>query len=172
MAKQSALHHWAAEAGAVFTDHQGWNMPARYSDARDEAARVLQSAGLADVSWMSKFMGARHVMANIAGAGMTDVTSIYAQFLLAGPRSRDVLAKLTSLNVSERAFPDGECRSTSVAHVHATVLRRDVGGLPGFHLLAGRDYGEFVWEAVLHAGLEFGLAPFGLEALAVLESKA
>ena len=31
---------------------------------------------------------------------LTDVTSVYAQFLLAGPRSRDILRKLTSLNAT------------------------------------------------------------------------
>jgi heterotetrameric sarcosine oxidase gamma subunit len=172
MAKQSALYHWAAEAGAVFTEHHGWQMPARFSDAREEAAQVVRSAGLADVSWMSKFMGPRDVMTNTAGPLTTDVSSVFAQFLLAGPRSRDVLTKLTSLNVSERALPDGACRQTSLAHVHATVLRNDLGAVPAFHLLVARDYGESVWQAVLHAGHEFHVVPFGLDALAILEGKA
>jgi heterotetrameric sarcosine oxidase gamma subunit len=98
----------------------------------------------------------------------TDMTSIYAQLLLAGPRSRDVLCKLTSLNLAEKALPNLGCAQTSLAHTHAIVLRDDLGSLPAFHLLVSREYAQSVWEALLHAGLEFCLAPFGLEAQPLL----
>src|SRR5712692_851069 len=94
---------------------------------------------------------------------ITDVTSVYAQFLLAGPRSHDILRKLTSLNVS--ALENLSCGQAGLAHVHSTVLRDDLGRIPAFHILVSRDYGESVWEAILHAGHEFQLAPFGLKAL-------
>jgi len=98
----------------------------------------------------------------------TDMTSIYAQLLLAGPRSRGVLCKLTSLNLSETALPNVSCVQTSLAHTHAIILRDDLGSLPTFHLLVSREYAESVWKALLHAGLEFHLAPFGLDAQAFL----
>ena len=98
---------------------------------------------------------------------VTDVTSVYAQFLLAGPRSRDILRKLTSLNVS--ALDNLACGQASLAHVHTIVLREDLpGGLPAFHILVSREYGESVWEAILHAGHEFHIAPFGFNALEFL----
>ena len=94
----------------------------------------------------------------------TEMTSIYAQLLLAGPRSRDVVCKLTSLNLAEKALPNLGCAQTSLAHAQAIVLRDDLGSLLAFHLLVSREYAQSVWEALLHAGLEFSLAPFGLEA--------
>jgi glycine cleavage system aminomethyltransferase T len=97
------------------------------------------------------------------GVFVTDVTSVFSQFLLAGPCARQILAKLSSLNVSEYT-----CAQTTLAHVHATILRQDLRQLPAFHLLVARDYGESVWEAVLHAGHEFHLVPFGLETLGAL----
>lgn len=105
-----------------------------------------------------------------AGAGspapvyVTDVTSVYCHLLLAGPLSREVLGKLTSLNVSESARENLSAAQATVAHVHAVILRQDVAGIPAFHLLVGREYGESVWESVLHAGHEFHMTPFGLEA--------
>jgi glycine cleavage system aminomethyltransferase T len=195
MAKQSALHYWAEKVGATFTVHHGWQTPARFAQASQEAAAVSDTAGLADLSWMSKFdlkgsgveklpalgegvrswrLGPAHLLVTcdpamqpaFPGAVLvTDVTSVFAQFLLAGPCGRQILAKLSSLNVSERALPDCGCAQTSLAHTHATVLRQDLKSVAAFHLLVARDYGEFVWEAVLHAGHEFHLAPFGLEAL-------
>jgi heterotetrameric sarcosine oxidase gamma subunit len=98
----------------------------------------------------------------------TEMTSIYAQLLLAGPRSREVLCKLTSLNLADKALPNLGCAQTSLAHTHAIVLRDDLGSLPAFHLLVSREYAQSVWEALLHAGLEFRLAPFGLEAQPLL----
>jgi glycine cleavage system aminomethyltransferase T len=95
---------------------------------------------------------------------VTDVTSVYAQLLLAGPRSRDVLNKLTSLNLSSNLRDEFTCAQTDVAHVHAIILRKDMAALPAFHLLVGREYGESVWESILHAGHEFQITPFGLEA--------
>ena len=101
---------------------------------------------------------------------ITDVTSVYAQFLLAGPRSREILRKLTSLNVS--ALANLKCGQAGLAHVHGTVLRDDLRDLPAFHILVSREYGESVWEAILHAGHEFHLAPFGLKALEFLGGRA
>ncbi|MGO8791782.1 MAG: hypothetical protein ACLQVL_30950 [Terriglobia bacterium] len=95
---------------------------------------------------------------------VTEVTSVYAHLLLAGPRSRDVLSKLTSLNVSRVLRENLTCAQTTVAHVHAIILRKDLSSIPAYHLLVSREYGESVWESVLHAGHEFHIAPFGLEA--------
>jgi heterotetrameric sarcosine oxidase gamma subunit len=99
---------------------------------------------------------------------VTDVTSVFAQFLLGGPRSRQVMSKLTSINVSERSLPNLSCGQTTVAHVGAILLRNDVDGIPAFHMLVSREYAESVWDAVLHAGHEFHLSPFGLRAQRLL----
>jgi glycine cleavage system aminomethyltransferase T len=98
------------------------------------------------------------------------VTSVYAQFLLAGPRSRDVLRKLTSLNVT--TLGNRSCGQASLAHVQGTLLRDDIGDIPAFHILVSREYGESVWDAILHAGHEFHIAPFGLKALEFLGGRA
>ena len=101
---------------------------------------------------------------------ITGVSSVFAHLLLAGPRAREVLGKLTSLNLSERSMPDGSCAQASVAHVHTAVLRSDVSGILAYQLLVSREYAEGVWESVLHAGHEFGIVPFGLEALQALRN--
>ena len=100
---------------------------------------------------------------------LTEVTSVFAQFLLAGPRARQVLGKVTSVDVAERSLPDLSCRQTSLAHVGAIILRKDVDGVPAFHVLVSREYGESVWGAMLHAGHEFRLSPFGLQAQQLLK---
>jgi sarcosine oxidase subunit alpha len=96
---------------------------------------------------------------------VTDVTPVYAALLIAGPKSRDVLHKLTEIDVSDAAMPDLSCSQTGLAHVHSIVIRQDMGDLLAYRLLVGREYGEYIWDALMQAGQEEGIVPFGLEAL-------
>ena len=41
-------------------------------------------------------------------------------------------------------------------------MRADRGGVPGYRLYFGREYGEHVWEALLDAGREYGAVPVGI----------
>jgi glycine cleavage system aminomethyltransferase T len=191
--RQSALHHWHLAAQAHLVEAAGWQAPAHYGDPEREAAAARAGAGLADLSNLTKVdvcapapppaagaacwvLGHRHYLltgppgqrAALAPYGI-DVTSVLAAFLLAGPRSRDVLGKLSSLNLSDHSLRDGAAAQTSVARVHTTILRQDRRALPAFLLLAARDYAEYLWEALLQAGQECGLAPIGQEAAARLE---
>jgi glycine cleavage system aminomethyltransferase T len=100
---------------------------------------------------------------------VTEVTSVYAQFLLAGPSCRQVLRKLTSLNLSENSFRNLDSGQSRVAHVHAIILRHDLDGIPAYQLLVSREYGESVWDSVVHAGHEFHLSPFGVQAQQLLK---
>ncbi|MBI2194918.1 MAG: hypothetical protein HYU36_23305 [Planctomycetes bacterium] len=95
---------------------------------------------------------------------VTDVTSVYCALLLAGPRSRDVLEKLTSADVSDSGLPNQGAAQAGLAHVHAAILREDRGPLPAYLLLVRRDVAESVWDAVNEAGGEYGLIPFGFSA--------
>jgi glycine cleavage system aminomethyltransferase T len=184
--KRSALFYAHQRAGAKFVEHCGWELPASFTSAEREAARTGISAGIADLSHYRKFdlktqlaqpwwrLGANHYL--IIGealmdppSGATDVTSVYANFRLVGPRSREMLSKLTSLNLSDVALPNLACAQANVAHVHGIVLRKDIGSVPAFYLLVGREYGESVWQSMAHAGDEFHLCQFGLEALQLLE---
>jgi heterotetrameric sarcosine oxidase gamma subunit len=201
-------------AGANLVEHHGWQIPAYFTWAQREAEQLSKSAGLGDLSWMTKLdlkgwglktppavgaarawrLAPQHylvtceppkreaLIANLRSfpasrdlslpppVYITDVTSVYAQFLLAGPRSREILRKLTSLNIS--ALENLACGQAAVAHVHGIVLRDDLKDVPAFHVLVSREYGESVWEAIMHAGHEFQLAPFGLKALEFLGGAA
>lgn len=180
--KRSALFHTHRAAGVKFAERHGWAMPASFSKPEEEVAGVRSRVGLADISYRAKFLTAhqpeRHWWRLTdrcyltigtppleAPAGATEVTSVYANLLLAGPRSRDVLRKLTSLNITEPALPNLSCAQTGLAHIHSIVLHEDLRSLPAYHILAGRDYAESLWETILHAGREFQLHPFGQLAL-------
>jgi glycine cleavage system aminomethyltransferase T len=180
--KRSALHSEHSHAGATFGDYSGWELPAYFVSAQREAEQIRKSVGLADLSYLAKFdsrakpeqaswrLGARHYLTlgeirTPVTTGAIDVTSVYALLRLAGPRTREVLRKLSSLNVSDTALPNLACAQAGLAHIPGIFLREDIGAIPAFHLLITRDYAVSAWNAILHAGHEFGLSPSGLEAI-------
>ncbi len=185
--KLSPIHRQHKKAGAILADIDTWQIPDVFATVESEVALVRQGVGIADLSHRAKFdtpvqprsdwwqLGPKHYLA-IADPpcapppGAVDVTGAYADFLLAGPFAKAVLAKLSPLNTQEEAFPNLTCAQASVAHSHAVLLREDIASLPAVHLLIGREYAESAWEAILHAGHEFQIAPFGLQALARLKA--
>ena len=48
------MHYRHLELGAAMVEHEGWTLPARYSDPEDEADRVRQAAGITDISLVGK----------------------------------------------------------------------------------------------------------------------
>src|SRR3984957_11621072 len=179
MERQSALHHCHIEAHAQLKTFVGWQLPAWYSDPSSELEHVRSSAGISDVSYLSKLdvrgptadfpppaqlwkLTPAHALvtsplpiAFAPSSTVTDVTSIYSAILLAGPKSREILQKLTTLNVNDKAMAEGAARQTRVGHVNATILRGK-----GFLILNPRDVAKYVWQTLLHVGAR----PFGMVA--------
>ena len=98
-------------------------------------------------------------------AHMVDMTSNFAAITTAGPLSAHLLSKMTDLDLSPEVFPDLSCAQGQVAEVYAIVVRQDLQDLPCYDVYFGRDFGEYLWDAMLEAGHEYGITPFGVEAL-------
>jgi sarcosine oxidase subunit alpha len=95
-------------------------------------------------------------------------TSAMAAMNLAGPRARDVLARLTRLDVSSAGFPYLAVREGEVAGVSCRLLRIGFVGELGYEIHCPSGAAWHLWEAILAAGAEFGLKPFGVEAQRIL----
>ena len=96
---------------------------------------------------------------------VTPVTTAYASMNLAGPRSRDVLAPLTDVDLSADAFGYMHVRTGTIAAVEDCVLWR-IGftGELSYELHVPAGYGLHVWETLLAAGADHGIRAFGVEA--------
>jgi len=94
-----------------------------------------------------------------------DTTSAFASVTVAGPRRRDLLYKATGFNLS--TFADMACAQTGVAGTYARLLH----SRNAYHVHVPRELGEYVYEALMEAGEEFGVAPFGSEAWARLSAE-
>ena len=102
------------------------------------------------------------------GIHLTDLTDTYSAFNLAGPQSRAVLEKLTDRNLTNRAFPYMRTRSAKIAEVPCQLLRLGFTGELSYEVHCPSGYALHVWEALMDAGSEFGIVPFGVEAQRIL----
>ena len=115
--------------------------------------------------------GAVHtVLAGHAGptAQAVDITSALAGAAITGPSAASVLSTVSGLDASADSLLDMGCAQGEIAGVHGVFVRADRGGVPGFRVYFGREYGEYVWETLLDSGRDCGAAPVGIEALAAI----
>jgi len=110
----------------------------------------------------------RQFAASDAHAFVTDVTSGYAQLNLQGPRSRDVLAAVTSADVSNAAFGFRTARQIDIGFARVLCIRITYLGELGYELHIPAEQAEHVYYRLAEAGREFGLRHAGLKALSSL----
>jgi dimethylglycine dehydrogenase len=85
--------------------------------------------------------------------------------VLAGPRSRAVLSRITTADLSNEAFPWLSARAIDIAGATVLALRISYAGELGWELHADNEHMPRVYEAVLAAGSAHALRHFGLYAL-------
>ncbi len=103
---------------------------------------------------------------------LTSVTDHWATVSINGPRARRVLQKVCGdVDLSDDAFPFMSVRTGTVAGVPARILRISFAGELSFEVNVNASYGRRVWEAVMEAGEEFGITPYGTEAMHVLRAE-
>jgi sarcosine oxidase subunit alpha len=93
-----------------------------------------------------------------------NVTGALAAVNVAGPRARELMSRLTELDMSSDGFKYLDAKRAPVAGVQALLLRIGFVGELGYELHFASPYGEYVWDEIV--GL--GARPFGLEPQRVL----
>jgi heterotetrameric sarcosine oxidase gamma subunit len=101
-------------------------------------------------------------------AFVTDVTSGYGQLNLQGPKSRELLQKLTSVDLSNEAFPFRTAKEIDIGFARVLCIRITYLGELGFELYIPAEQATHVYDRIVDAGKEFGLRHAGLKALASL----
>ncbi|MBV9913844.1 MAG: FAD-dependent oxidoreductase, partial [Sinobacteraceae bacterium] len=97
---------------------------------------------------------------------LRNITSARGCFVVAGPRSRDLLAKLTDTPLDNDAFPWLTGKTIEVglaADVHA--LRVNFVGALGWELHYPIEYAHHIFDAVFAAGKEYGIGMVGMHAM-------
>ena len=102
----------------------------------------------------------------------TSVTDHWATAALVGPKSRTVLAKVCpDIDLSGEAFPFMALREGHVADLPARVFRISFSGELSFEVNVPAQHGRAVWDALIDAGAEFDITPYGTEAMHVLRAE-
>lgn len=103
---------------------------------------------------------------------LTSVTEHWATTALAGPRSREVLARVApGLAADNASFPFMTWRDCAVAGTAARVCRISFCGELAFEINVPWWQGTRVWDALWQAGQDFGITPYGTETMHVLRAE-
>jgi sarcosine oxidase subunit alpha len=94
---------------------------------------------------------------------LTDVTQGLSAVNLAGPRAREIMSSLTELDCSAEAFAYLDGKRADVAGVRCLILRIGFVGEVGYEIHCPSAHGQHLWDALMEAGAEHGMKPFGLE---------
>ena len=87
---------------------------------------------------------------------------------IAGPKSRDLLARLTDDDVSNAAFKFMDYRETEVATLRAKVNRVTYTGDLGYEIWVAPEYQLRLYQAIMAVGADLGIRNFGMRALLCL----
>lgn len=103
-----------------------------------------------------------------AHAFVSDLTSAYGQLNVQGPRSRELLQQLTSVDLSQDAFPYRHAREIDIGYARVLCVRITYLGELGYELYIPTEQTAHVYERIVEAGARCGLVHAGLKALASL----
>ena len=127
-----------------------------------EDSFYIVSAGAAqrlDHDWLKKHMP------NDRSVSYTNLTNSMGVLVLAGPKSRDLLQKLTLSDLSNAAFPWLSGQQIDVHLAPSLAMRVNFVGELGWELHHPIEYQNHIFDALFAAGAEFGLKPFGIRAM-------
>jgi dimethylglycine dehydrogenase len=94
-----------------------------------------------------------------------NLTTQMGVLVLAGPKSRDILQKLTKTSLDNADFKWLSGKKISVANVELQALRVNFVGELGWELHHPLEMQNAIYDALMEAGAEFSLKPFGIRAM-------
>ena len=94
-------------------------------------------------------------------ANALDLTHARALIRLTGDAASSLLAKLCAIDLSDETTPNGSALRTSVAKLVTDLIREDEHGVRSYWLHCEWSSGQYLFDALLDAGEEFGIAVDG-----------
>ncbi len=103
-----------------------------------------------------------------AHAFVTDVTSGYGQLNIQGPRSRELLQAVTTVDLSNEAFPFRTAREIDIGFARVLCIRITYLGELGYELYVPVEQAAHVYDRLVDVGKAVDLRHAGLKALGSL----
>ena len=93
------------------------------------------------------------------------ITTQMGVLVLAGPKSRDVLQKLTDTDLSNHNFKWLSGKSINVGYAQAEALRVNFVGELGWELHHPIEMQNYIFDELMKVGADFNIKPFGIRAM-------
>ncbi len=102
-----------------------------------------------------------------------NVTEQFAQIAIVGPKARQVIENMgvEGMDVSAESLPFMGFAEGKIAGITARAFRISFSGELSYEIAVPAAQGQAFWEAALAAGAEFGISPYGTEALHVMRAE-
>ncbi|MBA3449465.1 MAG: sarcosine oxidase subunit alpha family protein [Pseudaminobacter sp.] len=113
----------------------------------------------------------RQVLWPALDAQLTSCTDQWAQFSIAGPKTRDLLREIIdpAEDLSNEGFPFMGAREVKLrGGLYARLFRISFSGEMAFEISVPARYGDALVRNLMIAGKSFGVTPYGTEALGVM----
>jgi sarcosine oxidase subunit gamma len=88
-------------------------------------------------------------------AAVVEVGDAFVAVKIAGPNSRDVLAKGCTIDLHPRAFKTGSVVQTNLAKAQIALYQLDE---TTYRIFARRSFAEYLWTWLEDAGIEYGVS--------------
>lgn len=103
---------------------------------------------------------------------LTSTTEQYAVIALQGPMARKLLEPLVEgIDLSAEAFPHMAIREGTICGIPTRLFRVSFTGELGFEINVPTAYGRALWERLIAEGAQYGITPYGTEAMHVLRAE-
>ena len=99
------------------------------------------------------------------GVQLENVSKTRIGFQIAGPNSRELLQRVTRVDVSNAAFPFLAVREIDVGQCQAIVQRVSYTGDRGYEIYVPAHHQVALYQILVEAGKDLGLRPFGMRAM-------
>ena len=96
---------------------------------------------------------------------LTDVTSAWSVLSVMGPKSRDVLKKLSKADLSNKAFPFATIQEIDLGYATVYANRMTYVGELGWELIVPTEFAAGVYDDLMSAGEDYGILDAGYYAL-------
>jgi 4-methylaminobutanoate oxidase (formaldehyde-forming) len=111
------------------------------------------------LAWMKRHFGDAHAFA-------ADMTSGYAQINIQGPRSRELMQRVTSCDMGNAAFPFRAAKEIDIGFARVLCIRITYLGELGYELYIPSEQALHVYDRLVEAGEHVGLVHAGPKTLA------
>ncbi len=96
------------------------------------------------------------------------LTTSMGVLVLAGPRARDVMQKLTDSDLSNDAFPWLTGKTISIGLARVQALRVNFIGELGWEIHHPIEMQNYIFDRLMEAGAAFSIKPFGIRAMTLM----